>query len=231
MPVKLWRESTHCGFVLRLGEALPEIQGRRGLHTDRSQGTLRYRPGHLAERKRRYTQEYLLETLRTIYDTHGFFSPALIRSVPNGPSPSVYSRQFRSMAAAFQNLFDQALDAVVKTVRIKLLDATDDIQNYSDFIILNNSFTMLIQPAMPVPYGYQSYWPFFPDQRPVVDLTLAVPLSGEKDCDILGYLALPRLLVQQRSIRLLSPSNSRVELYGHDGLDFVKKLISQEVPS
>ena len=181
-----------------------------------------------AERKRRATKEYLLETLRNVYDTHGCVSPALIRSQPDAPSPYAYSREFRCLAAAFQNLFDEALRLVVKTVRIKLLDTAEEIQEYSDFVVINQSFTILIQPSMPVPYGFKSYWPFFPDKRPVVDITLGVPLSGEDDCNILGYLALPRLLVKESSIRLFSASNSRVDLFGHNGLDFVRQLITQE---
>jgi hypothetical protein len=49
-----------------------------------------------------------------------------------------------------------------------------------------------------MPYGLANYWFFRPDRREVIDITLGVPLSEDKQPRILGYLALPRLLVQDQ---------------------------------
>jgi len=98
------------------------------------------------------------------------------------------------------------------------------VESYDDFLVLNRRFTVLIQPSVPVPHGYSQYWYFRPDVRGVVDITLGVPVSGPKGPEILGYLALPRLLVEGRGIRLFGSSESRLSLYGHRGLDIIFQL-------
>ena len=64
------------------------------------------------------------------------------------------------------------------------------------------------------------------DRREVIDITLGVPLSEDKQPRILGYLALPRLLVQDHWIRLFSTSQSRLEMYAHNGLAIIEQLLS-----
>ena len=60
--------------------------------------------------------------------------------------------------------------------------------------------------------------------RSVVDITLGVPVTDPKGPQILGYLALPRLLVAKRGIRLFGSSETRLGLYGHRGLDVIYQL-------
>jgi hypothetical protein len=77
---------------------------------------------------------------------------------------------------------------------------------------------------VPVSRGYGQYWYFRPDLRGVVDITLGVPVSGPEGPQILGYLALPRLLVRGRGIRLFGSSQSRLDMYGHHGLEVIFQL-------
>jgi len=93
-------------------------------------------------------------------------------------------------------------------------------------LVIDEKLTVLIQPAVPMPYGLAHYWFFRPDQREVIDITLGVPLSDGAQPQILGYLALPRLLVQDQWIRLFSTSQSRLEMYGHNGLAIITQLLS-----
>ena len=83
----------------------------------------------------------------------------------------------------------------------------------------------LIQPSVPVPDGYGAFWAFRPDHRPVVDITLGVPLSNGSRHKILGYIALPRLMVPQRWVRLSAASDARIELHGYSGLDLIRDLL------
>jgi DNA invertase Pin-like site-specific DNA recombinase len=178
-----------------------------------------------AERQRRHSKEYLLERLREIYGRHGIVMPRLIKADAEAPSVYSYRKQFRGLDAAFQQMFPVVLGEVTKTVRARLLEAAHRVEDYADFMVVDDCFTVLVQPSVPVPWGYQSYWSFRPDRRPVVDITLGVPLSGAEEYDILGYLALPRLLIKEPSIRLFSPDDSRIELFGHDGLELIKELL------
>jgi hypothetical protein len=58
----------------------------------------------------------------------------------------------------------------------------------------------------------------------MVDITLGVPVSSSKGPEILGYLVLPRLLVQNRGIRLFGSSEVFLDMYGHAGLDIILQL-------
>ena len=95
---------------------------------------------------------------------------------------------------------------------------------YEDFLVVNRKFTVLVQPSVPVLHGYNQYWYLRPDARGIIDITLGVLISGPDDPTILGYLALPRLLVRGRAIRLFASSQTRLEMFGHTGLDVILEL-------
>jgi hypothetical protein len=52
-----------------------------------------------------------------------------------------------------------------------------------------------------------------------------VPLSDDSKRDILGYLALPRLMIPEPWVRLSGSSDARIELQGYNGLDLIRELI------
>jgi hypothetical protein len=68
-------------------------------------------------------------------------------------------------------------------------------------------------------------WTFWPDHRPVVDITLGVPLSDAGNYEILGYLAMPRLMVPGRRVRLAVGSEAWIELHGRSGLALIRELL------
>lgn len=179
-----------------------------------------------AERARMYTPAYMLEKLETLFQSHGILRPSLVRAAPDMPSPSTYLKHFGSMDAAFQRLFEQARAHAGNQVTEHIEALVDQVVAYEDFLVIDDKLTVLVQPSVPMPYGLAAYWFFRPDQREVIDITLAVPLSDLSQPRILGYLALPRLLVQDPWIRLFSTSESRIEMYGHNGLAIIEQLIS-----
>jgi DNA invertase Pin-like site-specific DNA recombinase len=179
-----------------------------------------------AERARQHTPAYMLEKLELLFDLHGTVRQSLIRATSDMPSPSTYLKHFGSMDAAFQRLFHEVRTAAGSKVNEHLEALVDQVVAYEDFLVIDEKLTVLIQPSVPMPYGLASYWFFRPDQREVVDITLGVPLSDGEEPRILGYLALPRLLVQDRWIRLFSTSHSHLEMYGHNGLAIIEQLLS-----
>ena len=172
----------------------------------------------------KYTPESMLEQLRRVLEEHEFLRPALLRVDAAAPAPSTYAKHFASLDAAYQQVFQFAMHQVRQDVESQLRDGVQDVESYDDFLVLNGRCTVLIQPSVPVPHGYSHYWYFRPDMRGVVDITLGVPVSGPQGPQILGYLALPRLLVADRGIRLFGSSESRLDLYGHRGLDVIFQL-------
>ena len=60
--------------------------------------------------------------------------------------------------------------------------------------------------------------------KPTIDITLGVLLSEPAACDILGYVAMPRWLAGNHTVRI-SPSSSRTEMFGRCELDFLHQLL------
>lgn len=178
----------------------------------------------LAQAALRYTPEFMLAQLERLLQEHTLLRPSLIRFDSEAPSPAAYAKHFVSLDAAYQQVFRVALTEVRTEVESLLRGVVPNIESYEDFLVLNRKFTVLIQPSVPVPYGYNQYWYFRPDGRGTVDITLGVPVSGPKIPQILGYLVLPRLLVQDRGIRLFGSSKPRLDMYGYHGLDVIFQL-------
>ena len=179
-----------------------------------------------AERARFYTPAYMLEKLEAVFDSHGVVRSSLVRAAPDMPSPATYLKHFGSMDAAFQQLFDEVRTKAGVQVSERIEALVNQVLVHEDFLVIDDKLTVLVQPSVPMPYGLAAYWFFRPDQREVIDITLGVPLSEGAQPRILGYLALPRLLVHNRWIRLFSTSHSRLEMCGHNGLAIIEQLVS-----
>ncbi len=164
----------------------------------------------LAGRKRRYTRQHMLQRLSALYEKYNVVTSRLVRFDSECPAPATVAARFGGLTGAFQAIRQEA----------RLVD------EHEDFIVINRDFTVLIQPSVPVPDGYGAFWSFRPDQRPVVDITLGVPLSNGGSYDILGYLALPRLMVPQRWVRLSATSDSHIQMHGYNGLDLIRELLN-----
>jgi hypothetical protein len=130
------------------------------------------------------------------------------------------------LSKAFRHVFAEALGRAKEQIAKEIGQVARLIDVYDDFLVVNQTFTVLIQPSVPRPHGYDLCWEFFPDQRPEVDLTIGVPLSDEPERSILGFLALPRLVTPARAVRLYCNSDLRIEMQAHSGLEFLKDLMN-----
>jgi DNA invertase Pin-like site-specific DNA recombinase len=178
----------------------------------------------LAQAALRCTPQFMLEQLTRLFQEHGYFRPSLVCADSVAPSPSTYVKRFTSLDAAYQQVFRVTLTSVRTEVESLVRGLVQQVETYDDFLVVNRKFTVLIQPSVPISHGYNQYWYFRPDVRGMVDITLGVPVSGPEGPQILGYLALPRLLVRDRGIRLFGSSESRLDMYGHHGLEMIFEL-------
>ena len=119
----------------------------------------------LARMSLRYTPDFMLEQLHRLLDEHGSLWPSLIRSDKLAPAPATYSKHFRSLDSAYQRVFGDAVRKVRSEVESLVRGLVTDVENYDDFLVVNRKFTVLIQPSVPIPYGYNQYWYFHPDAR------------------------------------------------------------------
>lgn len=178
----------------------------------------------LAQAALRYGREFMLAQLERLVEERDFLRPSFLQADAVAPSPATYAKRFGSIDAAYQQAYQVTLKEVRAEVESLLRALVKDVESYDDFLVVNGKFTVLIQPSVPVPHGYSQYWYFRPDARGMVDITLGVPVSGHQGPQILGYLALPRLMVEDRGIRLFGSSESRLDMYGHTGLEFIFQL-------
>jgi DNA invertase Pin-like site-specific DNA recombinase len=178
----------------------------------------------LEKRKQRYDPDYMLRQLDTLYKSFGLCRPGLLRLGEDTPSSRLYGREFGSLDSAFQKLFDSERDRARELVHDRIRSHVPEVLSHSDFLVLDRKLTVSVQPAVPVPHGYDAYWPLSCDTRPVIDLTLGVLLSEPADFNILGFVALPRWLAGNKPIRLTS-SSARTELFGRTDLQFLEQLV------
>ncbi|MFO0821520.1 MAG: recombinase family protein [Pirellulales bacterium] len=178
----------------------------------------------LAERRRRYDPERMLEQLNAIYQQYGVFRGSLLKLHDSAPSAGTYSRHFGALDLAFQRLYQPQRDRARQLVQERITQQVPEVLPYSDFLVLDRRLTLAIQPAIPVPHGYDAYWPIQPDSRQVIDITLGVLLSSADDPEILGYIAVPRGLTSLGTMRVTSTS-TRTELFGRCDLAFLQNLL------
>lgn len=178
----------------------------------------------MAQAALRFSPETMLRHLERLHREHGFLRPSVVNADEWAPSAATYTTHFRSLDLAYQQLFKDAVGEVRAQVEDLLRKTVERVESYDDFLVVNGKFTVLIQPSVPVPYGFNEYWYFRPDLRGVVDITLGVPVSASEGPQILGFVALPRLLVRERGFRVFGSSEARLVMYGHSGLEFIGQL-------
>ena len=166
----------------------------------------------------------MLSHLDSLYQRYGVFQSSLLRLQDDMPGVGSYINHFGSWDEAFQHLYRKERDCARRTVQDLISQQVAEVLSYSDFLVLNRKLALSIQPAVPVPHGYTQYWPVRPDSRSVIDITLGVLLSEPNGFEILGYLAVPRLLGGTNLLRV-SPTSPRIELFGRNDLTFLRNLV------
>ncbi len=130
------------------------------------------------ERLRKYSDEDMLSKFKKLYEKCGIVSARQISARKDMVSAATYSKHFLSLDIAFQNMFHKVIERTRKTVAEQLSSKAKRIEQFEDYFVLNDNLSILVQPSVPVPYGYGVYWSFRPDPRVEIDITLGVPLSN-----------------------------------------------------
>ncbi len=178
----------------------------------------------LQKRKQKYDPDHMLRQLNGIYQEYGLVRPSQLKSQDDIPGPSTFAKHFGSLDLAFQQMFRDEREQVRQKVHKQICKQVPEVLPHSDFLVLDKKLTVAIEPAVPIPHGYAAYWPVRRDARNVIDITLGVLLSDQKNFDILGYVALPRWTAGNKMFRFSSTS-SLTELFGRSDLDFLQQLL------
>lgn len=177
------------------------------------------------QKKVLYSTDDMLSKLSDLYKKYGVIRAKQIQARKDMVSVYTYRKKFKSLDMAYQNIFDDVIQRTKGTILTHLGSKIKKVEEYHDYIILNDSFSILIQPSVPVPHGYGVYWSFYPDSRIEIDVTLGVPLSNNRMNDILGYFVFPRLLCSSRNIKIFSSSHGNLDLHGYTDLNVIKKVL------
>ena len=177
-----------------------------------------------AQRRRKYQSDAMLAQLDSLYHRYGLLRSPLLRVLEDAPSAATFTQRFGGLDLAFQEMYRESCDRARQLVHERICRQIPDVLSYADFLVLDQKLTVSIQPALPFPHGYAAYWPFRPDRRHVIDITLGVLLSDPEELEILGYIALPRWLAGSHTLRINSASLP-TELFGRPDLHFLKQLL------
>ena len=162
-----------------------------------------------------------------LYKEHGLFCSSLLRlqtGAARAPehSPNASARSTLRSSSSTTSHRDRARQLVHEQIRQQV----PEVLSYADFLVLDQKLALSIQPSVPIPHGYSAYWPFRPDARHVIDITLGVLLSDPKELEILGYVAMPRFLAGDQLVPLSSESSPRIDLFGRCDLGFLQQLLA-----
>lgn len=179
-----------------------------------------------ADRQKTLDPQQMAERLHAILDRYGILTRSLIAADDLIPSVGFVTRHLGGMTGARMSMYAEVRERAKREVEATISGLNGTVQVHGDFLVINERFTVLVQPAVPLMGNESPYWMFRTDQRPQVDLTLGVPLADHHDPEILGYVAMPRLMMPSGWMRLSGNNLGLLSLHGYTGLGFLKDYVA-----
>jgi len=177
------------------------------------------------EELRKFSAEQMAEKLRILVNRYDYFSNNIIKNAPDLNSPHSYKSKFGSLEHAYQYLHQDILDSCKQQVIEKLIAQGVKVEDYGEFIVIDDYSSVHIQPRMYRANCYEASWTFHPLNRKQVDLTLGILLSHEdKDWEILGYLLFPTRLTFKGKLYFSSSDIDKMETYSCSLEETVNRL-------
>ena len=177
-----------------------------------------------AERQNRLGTAEMLERLQAIYAKHGVLTEMLVAADGALPGLETVKRRLGGAAGTLHQLYADVHERARQEVHDRIVAQHPLVETHQDLLIINGRVSVYIQPSLPLHQHDAPSWLFRPDHRQVVDITLGVPLADTQGGEILGYVAMPRLMMPNGWLRLSSSNLGLLTLHGYRGLDFLKDL-------
>jgi hypothetical protein len=195
--------------------------------------------GIVRARAYRYTNEELIERLRTLFQNRGFLSGLIIDETDGMPSTSIYSHRFGGLVRAYQmvgftpdrdyryletNKFLRRFhpEIVSQTEsQIARLGGIVRRDPATDMLRVNNEFgiSLVLVRCQTLESG-RLHWKVRFDTSLAPDITVAVRMDQTNQA-ALDYYLLPRLDFGQPHIRLAERNPIEFESYRFDSLDYL----------
>src|SRR5260221_217712 len=107
----------------------------------------------------------MLAKLLRLYQEYGSITHRLILSKGDMLSPYTYIRRFTSLDQAYQALSKELIERRRSEIVATLKNEDFIIERIDDLLVIDNYFSLTIQPTVPIPQGYEASWLFHPDDR------------------------------------------------------------------
>jgi DNA invertase Pin-like site-specific DNA recombinase len=195
--------------------------------------------GILRARAYRYTDEELVERLRSLYQQRGLLSGLIIDETEGMPSTSIYAHRFGSLIRAYQMVgFTPDRDYRYLEINKFLRRLHPEIVNYTeqkivslggevyrdagtDLLRVNNEFSVsLVLARCQIPLSGNRHWKVRFDAGLSPDITVAVRLDSENRAAI-DYYLLPSLEFGHSLINLGERNPAEFESFRFESLDFL----------
>lgn len=195
--------------------------------------------GIIRARARRFTDEELIERLRSLYKNRGLLSGLIIDEMDGMPSSSVYAHRFGSLIRAYEmvgftpdrdyryleiNRFLRGLHPkIVMETEARIAELGGQIVRdpATDLLQVNREFTVSVVLARCQTHDSgRNCWKVRFDASLVPDITVAIRLDQSNQSP-LDYYLLPRLDFGQPRINLADQNAIEFDSYRFDTLDYL----------
>lgn len=193
--------------------------------------------GIIQERSRHFSDEQMLELLKTLLDRHHTVSGILIDESDGMPSSSAYRHRFGSLIRAYHLIgftpqrdydyigINRALrrkhaEVIQDTIRqLTDLKASAARDSRTDLLLINGEFTvsLVIARCRRTDAGHLR-WLIRLEQDMAADITIAVRMSTANET-VLDYYLFPRMDLQGWTLRLEEFNGAALDTYRFDTLD------------
>lgn len=187
--------------------------------------------GIIRERSRKFSEQEMLDRLRSLFEKYGYISGLIIDEASDAPSSSAYSHRFGSLIRAYSLVgfepdrdfryieINRALRAYHSMTvagvidQIEKLGATIKIDPATQVLLINSEFTATISIARHTSTSVgSSRWKIRFDTKLRPDLTIGVRMN-EANKEPLDFYLLPRLDFQTPAIRLAAQNALSFDAY------------------
>jgi len=195
--------------------------------------------GIITERARKFTNEELIEKLKSLYNKNGYLSGIIIDECDDLPGSSVFTRRFGSLIRAYRlvgfepdrdyayieinrylrRLHPKIVDNMVGQMRD--LGGTVERDKNTDLVRVNAEFTVSLVISRCLRTDAGSYrWNIRMDSGLAPDITVAARMDGANR-RVLDYYLLPTIDMMEPKIRLAEENGVHLDIYRFDDLEYM----------
>ena len=179
------------------------------------------------EEARKFSIENMSHRLATLLEKYGYISSKIINNADDTVSAYSYRKYFGSLENAYQYLYQDHLDKCKKETINKISLMNVDVDDFGDFIVIDNYSSIQIQPKILKPNCYEASWNFAPLKKSNIDITLGVLLTT--DGEMIGYLVFFNKILGSKNVNLSTYRLADFDLYTYSLTEIISLLRKKEV--